>query len=392
MSWIATGGNVGPVRSRRDALGAAIAFCGCALARPVQAITGSSSGPVRVNGRRVRTVDIHAHCFVPEALALLAAERRKAMLAPIAGTTSADTLLAPRSTGLDRRLAMMDAQRVDTEILSINPFWYGDERDLAAEVVRVQNEKLAELCATMPDRFAAFASLTLQSPDQAVAELDHAVRVLGLKGAAIGGHVNGLNFSDTQFHPVWAKAQELGVPLLIHPAELGIPGLDARLAGNGALGNAVGNPLGTTVALAHLIFQGTLDRFPSLKVCAAHGGGYLPSYAGRTDHVCRVAAAQCYPSIKLRKTPSAYLRDLYFDTLVFTPEALRHLVAEVGAGQVMLGTDAPYPWQDRPVEHVLATPGLDDADRSAILGGTAARLFRLDTATSVGPSGSFIRP
>ena len=362
--------------SRRAAVGAGIAFCGCALAKPVGPAGDRTRRHVRVGGRRVRTVDIHAHCFVPEAVALLASERRNAMLAPLAGTTAADTLLTPAS-GLERRLALMDAQRIDVEILSINPFWYADERDLAAEIVRIQNAKLADICIAKPDRFAAFASLTLQSPDQAVAELDHAVRKLGLRGAAIGEHVNGVNFSDPRFHPVWAKAEELGAPLLIHPVELGISGLNERLAGNGALVNAIGNPLGTTIALAHLIFQGPLDRFPRLKICAAHGGGYLPSYAGRTDYICRVAAAQCDPSIRLRKDPSAYLRDIYYDSLLFTPEGLRHLVAEVGAGQVMLGTDAPYPWQARPVEHVLATPELSNADRIAILGGTAAQLFRL---------------
>lgn len=366
--------------SRRDVIAAGVAFCGCALS-PLSAaprkLARPAAGPVRIDGRPVRTVDIHAHCFIPAALDLLDAKRRVGMLAPIFGTTGAETLLAPPSTGLDHRLATMDAQSIDVEILSINPFWYADDRDLTTTLVRVQNEKLAELCAARPDRFRAVAALSLQFPDQAVAELDHAVRKLGLRGAAIGGHVNGLNFSDPKFHPVWAKAQELGVPMLIHPADLKIAELDKRLAGNGVLGNAIGNPFGTTIALAHLIFEGTLDRFPDLKLCAVHGGGYLPSYAARTDHICRVAAAQCDPAIVLKKQPSEYLRQIHYDSLVFTPEALRHLVAEVGARQVMVGTDTPYPWQDRPVDHVLATPGLSAAGRRDILGDNATRLFAL---------------
>ena len=166
----------------------------------------------------------------------------------------------------------MDAQAVDMEVLSINPFWYGRDRDLAAQIVKIQNEKLAELCASKPDRFAAFASLTLQAPDLAVQELETAMKKQGLKGAAIGGIVAGVEFSDPKFHPVWAKAEELGVPLFIHPQ--GVPELGKRLSGNGWLGNTIGNPLETTIALSHLIFEGTLDRFPGLKVIAAHGGGY----------------------------------------------------------------------------------------------------------------------
>lgn len=360
--------------SRRDFLTAGVAFCGCAL--------GSSAGvaarpPVRVAGKTVKTVDIHAHCFIPAALALLEEDRRAGMLAPIFGTTSADTILSSEEAGLQRRLATMDAQSIDMEILSINPFWYNDDRDLATTLVALQNDKLAELCASHPERFRAVAALSLQFPDAAVAELDHAVRKLGLRGAAIGGHVNGVNFSDPKFHPVWQKAQELGVPLLIHPADLRIAELERRLSGNGVLGNAIGNPFGTTIALAHLIFEGTLDRFPDLKLCAVHGGGYLPSYAARTDHICKVAAAQCDPAIKLKKQPSEYLRQIYYDSLVFTPEALRHLIAEVGSTQVMLGTDTPYPWQDRPVDHVMATPDLNPAQRRNVLGGNATRLFAL---------------
>jgi aminocarboxymuconate-semialdehyde decarboxylase len=151
--------------------------------------------------------------------------------------------------------------------------------------------------------------------------------------------------------------------------------LQKRLQGNGFLTNVIGNPLETTIALSHLIFDGTLDRFPGLKICAAHGGGYLPSYAARSDHGCLTFPNSCTKTLK--KQPTEYLRQLYFDSLVFTPEALRHLVAECGASQIVLGTDYPYPWTSTAVEHVLATPGLSDADREAILYGNAARLLRI---------------
>ena len=139
----------------------------------------------------------------------------------------------------------------------------------------------------------------------------------------------------------------------------------------------MGNPLDTTIALQKLIFEGTLDRLPKLKICAAHGGGYLPSYAMRGDHACFVSPQNCDPKIVLKKKPSEYLNQLYFDALVFTPEALRHLVAQVGASQVVVGSDHPIPWEEHPVDHVLATTTLNDAERAAILGDNARRLLKL---------------
>ena len=141
--------------------------------------------------------------------------------------------------------------------------------------------------------------------------------------------------------------------------------------------NVIGNPLETTIALSHLIFEGTLDRFPGLKICAAHGGGYVPSYAGRFDRGCFARSDLCAggPHGGIKKQPTEYLRQLYYDNIIFTPEAMRHLIAEVGASQVMIGTDYPYPWGNAAVDAVLETPGLSDAEKAAILGGTAARLM-----------------
>jgi predicted TIM-barrel fold metal-dependent hydrolase len=259
------------------------------------------------------------------------------------------------------------------EVLSINPFWYKTDRDTAAKIVALQNEKLAELCAAHPDRFAAYASLALQHPDLAVQQLETAMKKQGLRGAAIGASVADTDFSDPKFHPVWAKAEELGAVLFIHP--LGTPELAKRLQGNGWLANTIGNPLATTIALQHLIFEGTLDRFPNLKIIAAHGGGYLPSYAARGDHACFVSPQNCNPDIKLKKQPSEYLNQLYFDALVFTPEGLRHLVAQVGASQIVVGTDHPIPWEQHPIDHIFATTTLSDDEKIAILGGNAMRLF-----------------
>ena len=222
------------------------------------------------------------------------------------------------------------------------------------------------------------ASVALQHPDLAAAQLEDAVKNLGLRGALIGGSVNGEELSDPKFHPFWAKAEELGVLIFIHPqgsAELRTSG---RLKGNGVLENVIGNPLETTIALSHLIFEGTLDSYPGLKICAAHGGGYLPSYAARSDQGCVTFPARCTRT--LAKEPSEYLRQLYYDSMVFTSEGLRHLIAEVGASQIVMGTDYPFPWTTTSVDHILNTPGLSDAERTAILGETAAKLLDIKPA------------
>jgi aminocarboxymuconate-semialdehyde decarboxylase len=315
---------------------------------------------VVVNGQRVKTIDIHAHCIVPAAAALI----NHPLEAP--GLMMDDT---------STRIAAMDAQGIDVEALSINPFWYRAERDAAAELVRVQNETLVQFCAANPDRFVAFATAALQFPDLAAAQVEHAVKQMGFRGVGVAGSVAGQELSDPKFHPFWAKCEELGVLVFMHP--LGVRELEpsGRLAGSGLLTNTIGNPLETTIALSHLIFEGTLDRFPGLKICAAHGGGFLPSYANRSDAVCRTFPDRVGPLPK--KSPTAYLRDgqLFFDTIVFTPEALRHLIAETGADKIMIGTDYPFPWTSTEVDLVLNTPGLTDEQRIAILGGTAAKLM-----------------
>jgi len=339
---------------------AGVVFTGCGLnATQGETQAGGQRRQVVVNGRRVKTIDVHAHCVIPEALTLMGLK-----------------LEDQRGPDLDEvglhRLRQMDKQGIDMEALSINPVWYKAERDLAAQVVKIQNEKLAELCAAHPDRFVAFASVALQYPDLAVQQLVDGVKKLGLRGAAVGGSVAGFEFSDPKFHPFWAKAEELGVLIFIHPQST--PELNNRFKGNGWLANTIGNPLDTTIALSHLIFEGTLDRFPGLKVCSAHGGGFLPSYAPRSDNCLRVAP-EMDTGVKLKKKPTEYLRQMYFDSLIFTSEALRHLIAEVGSSQVVIGTDHPIPWQSESVDHILNTPGLTDDERIAILSGTAAKLL-----------------
>lgn len=333
---------------------------------------GGTVLPIMVGGKRVRTVDTHAHCLFQEALDLMGPDAARAALPNTKGVW--EHFLGIEGAGVEQRLRAMDAMGVDLQVLSINPYWYRAERDAAVKVVEINNTRLSQLCTQHPDRFRAFASLTMQFPELAVQQLEDAVRSKGLVGAAVGASMLGESYADAKYDTVWAKAEQLGVTIFIHPQST--PELAKRFAGNGWLSNTIGNPLDTTIALSHFIYEGTFDKYPQLKLLAAHGGGFLGSYADRSNHACFVSPQSCNPGITLKKAPSAYLNQMFFDALVFTPEALRHLMAQVGAGQIVLGTDGPIPWELHPVDHVLMTP-MSDADRIAILGGNAARLFGL---------------
>jgi aminocarboxymuconate-semialdehyde decarboxylase len=347
-----------------------IGFVDCALRSPMRGdgvgdgthSHGKKRREVVINGTRVKTVDIHAHCVVLAALEVL--DKMAGNNALLMDDTSS-------------RIAVMDAQGIDMSALSINPFWYHADRDASAEIVRIQNEALVGICAATPDRFTAFATAALQHPDLAVEQIEYAAKTLGFRGLSVGGSVEGRELADPAFDQVWAKCEELDLLVFLHPRGTTELEPSGRLGGGGLLENTIGNPLETTIALSHLIFEGTLDRFPGLKICAAHGGGYLPSYANRSDAVCRTFPNRVGSLPK--KKPTAYLRDgqLFFDTIVFTPEALRHLIAETGPSQIMIGTDYPFPWTNTEIDLVLNTPDLSDDDRIAILGGTAARLLSL---------------
>lgn len=317
---------------------------------------------ISIGGRPVKVVDIHAHCGIP-------AVEKVVSGTPLEMTVGNIRLLGPH------RLDSMDERGIDVQVLSVNQYWWyeADER-LARRITRVQDEGLAQWCAEHPQRFVALSTVSLQHPELAAEQLEYAVTELGLRGASIGGHVNGTVPSAASFDPFWAKAEELGTPVFMHPSSAAYLVKEGGFDGRGDLGNIIGNPLESTAFLSRMIFDGTLDRFPKLKVCVAHGGGYLPSYLGRTEVACDIRPdAECANS----KRPSKYLKtQVLADSMVFTDEGLRHLVAEMGAGQVVYGTDLPFNWPDT-LELILSASYLSDADKEAILGGNLQRLLRI---------------
>src|SRR6266849_1652717 len=338
----------------------------------VQSGTTRKRREVTIGGQRVLVVDVHSHVRVPEAWELVKDRIGREGRAGDMQQANPDNL--GNIHNVDKRLADLDEMGIDVQAVSVNPFWYWADADLARKIVQIQNEKIAELCAAHPKRFAGLGSVALQHPSLAVQQMDESVKNLGMRGFAIGGSVNGDDLSDSKFHPFWAKAEELQTLIFIHPQSAGTPIDEKRLKGNGFLDNVVGHPLETTLALTHLIEDGTLDTFPRLKICASHGGGYLPSYSSRSDQCLTAFPNLCKP---LKKLPTEYLKQLYYDSVLFTPEDMRHLIAVVGASQVVVGTDYPTLWNRTPVDRILAVPGLNDEERIGIFGGTAARLLKI---------------
>ena len=318
---------------------------------------------VSVGGRRIKVIDIHCHGVIDVSDIVKGTPLEKQ-----AG--AGNQALGPQ------RIALMDKQGVDVQALTINGFWWYEaaDRELAGRIVRAQNEGLAKWVAAHPDRFVAMASVALQHPDLAAQQLEDGVKRLGLRGASIGGHVNGEDLSLPKYDPFWAKAAELGVPVVMHPGGADNIIKDGALRGRGDLGNIIGNPLETTYFLTRLIFDGTLDKFPGLRVFGAHAGGYLPSYLGRTEAACVVRAnANCAN----KKKPSDYIKSqILVDTMVFSDEGLRHLVAEMGVSQVVYGTDVPFNWPVT-VDLVLNAKFLSDADKTAILSGNLMKLLKI---------------
>ncbi|HEY5623163.1 MAG TPA: amidohydrolase family protein [Gammaproteobacteria bacterium] len=318
---------------------------------------------IRVGGRRVRVVDIHAHCDFAE-------------VAGIIRGTSMENADLSRTLGPER-IAEMDAWGIDVAALSVNRYWwYEANRAQAEQIVSINDEQMASWCRQHPDRFVGLSSPALQFPELAAEQLEYAVTELGHRGGSVGGHVQGELPTSERYDPFWAKAEELGVPVFMHPQ--GAPNIvqPNALDGTGGLGNVIGNPLETTLFLSRIIMDGTLDRFPGLKICAAHGGGFLPTYVGRSDVGCERARGNS--ACRNKRAPSEYFRDqILVDSMVFNDEGLRHLVAVGGAGQVVYGTDMPHGWPDT-LDLILNSPTLSDAEKEAILGGNLVELLGIE--------------
>jgi aminocarboxymuconate-semialdehyde decarboxylase len=319
-------------------------------------------------------VDLHCHYIPPALLERIEAEgathsihladdRRTVSFAGRATTQP----LPDGMIDLDRRTAWMDEQGIDLQVLSawMDYSAYVLDPDVGAWLARSLNELTAAAIEPRSDRFRAMASVPLQAPDLAAEELHYALGELGMVAVEIATSVVDAELDDPALEPFWQAAEERDALVLVHPyASIG----SDRLA-RYWLGNIVGNPAEETVAAAHLVYGGVMERHPGLKVCLTHGGGFLPYQIGRQDR--GFEAYGQLTRVHLRAAPSSFLRRFYYDSVVHGPEALRFLVERVGADRVVLGSDYPFPMGDpRPVATVLDA-GFDEATTSAILGGNS---------------------
>lgn len=286
--------------------------------------------------------------------------------------------LLPGFYDLDARLETMREHGTDAAVLSAAPplFLYWAEADEAIDASRRINDAIASLVSEVPDTFSGLATLPLQDPDAAIAELHRAITELGLCGAEIGPHAEGVPLDGDVLRPVLAAAESLGVPLEIHPYYVGsTPGL----LDDFYLTNLQGNPWQTALAASRLILSGALDELPDLDLLLVHGGGHLPYQLGRLDHGHRVRPEAKAP----RSAPSSYARRFHYDTLTHSAESTRWLVDLVGADRVLYGTDEPFDMGGGSFAEQAA--GIDEPEAvAAIAGLNAARLFGTthDHATS----------
>jgi aminocarboxymuconate-semialdehyde decarboxylase len=324
---------------------------------------------------------VHAHVLLPAIDALVDGSAGLAEARALDARRNGPAALAvngpmvreriPKLTDAGVRLAAMDAQGVDVQLVSPSPSHYHHWTDEATadKVCRLANEGTAVHCSAAPDRLKGLGLVPLHHPNLAVPALEHALEQ-GLLGAEISSHAPVRELSDPAYEPFWRRAEETGAILFLHP--FGCT-LDERLD-RWYLSNTVGQPTENAVALSHLIFSGVLDRHPGLKLIAAHGGGYLPTHIGRADHAWSVRADAGTDCAQL---PSSYLKRLYFDSLVHDPHVLRALIAAAGADRVLLGSDFPFDMGTEDPVGALRAAHLPEADFHAVRGGNAAALLRL---------------
>jgi aminocarboxymuconate-semialdehyde decarboxylase len=356
---------------------------------PGAPIPGRFPGPPHPRGKHF-VVDIHCHLLTERAETMFReaglVERRPRDIFGNAHTREVNKEQARRTriqfTSIEKRLADMDLMGIDIQAITPAPnqTYYDTPPDLGIATARVINDNIADIAARHPDRFVGLGTVPFQAPDLAVAELERLHKSLGLRGIEIATNVAGADLSEDRFRPIFAKAEELGLLLFMHPTGF----TEARRFGDHYFTNVIGNPLDTTVAVHHLIFGGVLEQCPQLKLVLSHGGGYLPAYSGRIDHAASARPDCCE---EITQMPTTYLKRLYFDTLVYTHPQLEYLVRQYGADHVLMGTDYPADMGEvDPIGFIEGAAGLGDAERAAIFGGNAARLLGIEAMAKLRPT------
>lgn len=334
------------------------------------------------DGKKHFTVDIHCHVHVPEADTMLE-DFKSANQTSYSIETNAASAAINRQQHLNIldkltdpvvRIADMDACGIDVQAISPAPahYHYAYEAGFARDTAHVVNDRIAEICGQHPDRFVGMCTVPLQDVDIAVAELDRCVNDLGMKGVEISTNVNGEDLTRAGLEKFFARAEELGIVIFMHPIGTSFK----ERMGDHYFRNTIGHPLESALAVGNLVFDGYLEKYAGLKICIAHGGGYVPAYVGRFDHPYHLRD-DC--RVNLTKAPSEYVKKLYFDTVVFTEHQLRYLIETWGADHIVMGTDYPYDMAETdPVGHVDSVRDLSEDDKARVMGGNAAALLGIE--------------
>ena len=330
--------------------------------------------------RSVKTVDVHSHVLPREMMEAIRSRPRDYQMR-VEGSGKKEIFIRDdrHSTPVyaefhdaEAKVESMDRKGIDISVISVTPvvFFYWLDADAGLAAARLMNDGIADMVAARPERLRGMATLPMQDPDAAVTELERAVREHGFRSVELGCRVRGELLAEPRFRPVLRRAQELGVVIFTHPYVAGSLPPDL---GCYYLGNLAGLPLDTALMAAHLMFSGALDELPDLDIVLAHGGGFLPYQIGRLEHGYNVRKEA---RANTSNSPLKLLRRFHFDALTHDVDALRFLVAKVGAGRVTIGTDAPFDMaEEDPLAMINALPGLSARDRDRILGLNALALL-----------------
>ncbi|HTK14287.1 MAG TPA: amidohydrolase family protein [Xanthobacteraceae bacterium] len=323
--------------------------------------------------RKPVVIDFHAHFMTQEVFDATYKLSVLGKLRASAENTGAvrsfpDALIQPM-TDLGVRLRAMDKMGVDIQVVSPNILHqctYALDAEEGLRLERLNNDHVADMVAKAPDRLIGIGSVPLQDTASAIAEMDRLVGDLKLKGVIVASRVNDMELGDARLRPFWKKAEALDIPVFVHPA--GNP--DPRLQRHSML-ISLGQPLEEAFAQTSLIYDGVLDECPNLKIAFAHGGGFIPYYAGRFDWMYRRGSTS-----QMKADFSTYLRSFYYETVLFNPDILEHLAEKVDASHIMLGSDFPFGEAD-PVAFLQSARQISEASREAILGANAARFLAI---------------
>lgn len=339
-------------------------------AKNARAARKSAAGVKRRASKPV-VIDMHGHMVMPDILAATYRHSLRAQSAQAARTDAAAESLPEAVVRLMSDMAVrierMDKAGIDIQVVSpsiLHQCTYMLDQEEALLIDRKSNDRIAETVSRHPGRLVGIGSVPLQNVAMAVAELKRATLELGLKGAIIASNVNGTELGDPSLRPFWAEAAELGAVIFIHPAGTA----DPRMRRHRML-ISLGQPLEESFAISSLVYDGVMDEFPKLKIAIAHGGGFLPYYAGRYDWIHRSGYSK-----QLKSEFSGYLRSFYYDTVIFNPDMLEFLAAKVPPRHIMMGTDYPF-GENKPVEFVRRARALSRSVQDGILGGNAARIL-----------------